>query len=121
MPQMPTAPGAQDLRTCHAEAALLALEDGAGRAGPVEAGPAGPGLEFGPGVEELGVASGATEHALAVDVQQVTRPGGFGPGAAQDGVAVPWELRLPILVGLGDFECGVLPAGLACEHGDLPF
>ena len=41
MPQMAAAPGAQDLGARHAEAALLALEDGAGGAGPVEARPAG--------------------------------------------------------------------------------
>jgi hypothetical protein len=69
---MPTAPGAQDLCARHAEAALLVLNHGASRAGPVEAGPAGPGLELGPGIEELGAASGAMEDSLAVDLQQIT-------------------------------------------------
>ena len=113
MPQMATAPGAQDLGARHAEAAVLVLDDGAGGAGPVEAGPARSGLELGAGVEQLGAAPGAMEHALAVDVQQVARPGGLGPGTAQDGVSVPGELRLPFLVGLGDFECS-RRAGLTC-------
>ena len=49
----------------------VCVNDGAGGPGPVEAGPARPGLELGLGVEELGAASGAAEHALAVDVEQV--------------------------------------------------
>jgi hypothetical protein len=30
-------------------------------------------------------------------------------GAAQDGIALPGELCLPFLVGLGDFERGLVP------------
>src|ERR1700722_2379044 len=119
MPQMPTAPGAQDFGARHAEAALLARHDGAGGAGPVEAGPARPGLELALGVKELGAASGAMEDARAVDVQQVTGPWRFGPGAAEDGVALPGELLLPFLVGLGDLERRLGVTCFASEHGAL--
>src|SRR5271168_1909349 len=117
---MATAPGAEDLGACHAEAAVSVLEDSAVGPGPVEAGPARPGLELGLGVEELGAAPGAAEHALAVDVEQVAGPGGLGAGAAQDDVALPGKLGPPLFVGPGDFECDLLPGGLAPEHWKPP-
>ena len=51
-----------------------------------------PESNFGVGVEELGAAAGAAEHALAVDVEKLARPGGLGTGPAQHGVAVGREL-----------------------------
>src|SRR5580704_7109189 len=101
---MAAAPGAQDLGPRHAEGALPAFQDRPRGDGPVEAGPPGARLELGPGVEELGTATGAAEHPRAVRVEEVARPRRLGAGPAEDGVALGGELCLPLLVGLGDFE-----------------
>ena len=115
--QVAAAAGAQDLGPRHAEAAVGPLDDGAGGAGPVEARPARPRLEFGIGVEQFGTATGAAEHAVAVDVEQVTGPGRLGAGPPQHGVAVGRQLVPPLLVGPGDLVLRLVVLGLAGEHG----
>ena len=116
VPQMPAAPGAQDLGAGHAQDPVGPLDDGPGRAGPVEAGPARPGLELRVRVEQLRTTAGAAEDALSIDVQQFSRPGWLGAGPAQHRVAVPGQLLPPFVVRLGDLV-GRLVVLLAREHG----
>ena len=73
-----------------------------------------PGVELGVGVEQLGAAPGAAEHALAVDVEQLARPGRLGAGPAQHGVTIGGELLLPLLLGLGDLVARARVLSLSC-------
>ena len=72
MPEVPTAPGAQDLRAGHPQRAILPFNDRPIGSGPVEARPTGTRLELGLRVEQFGAAAGAMEHSFAVDVQQLS-------------------------------------------------
>src|SRR2546428_12336433 len=68
-----------------------------------EAGPAGPRVELGAGIEQLRPASGTPVDAVLVVVPEGAGEGPLGPGLPEHLVLLGGQSSAPFLVGLGKF------------------
>src|SRR6202035_3939444 len=97
--EMAAAAAAMYFGAQHAEGAVLGLADRVLQR-LIEARPAGAAFELGVRGEQRQVAAGASEHALAMFLQQRAGTGAFGALLAQDLILLRRQLRAPFGIGL---------------------
>ena len=106
MPEMAAAVGTRDLDAHHAVGGIAVFIDGLGIGGREEARPAGAGIIFGVGSEQVEIAGDTPiqPRLMIVPIGSAERP--FGASFARDPVLLGRELFLPFGLGFDDFLHG---------------
>ena len=106
MAKVATAASTENLSPDHAERAIADLGDIFWGERPVEAGPAGAGVELRAGGKERQAATGTEIDAFLVVIEQVAAEGRLGPLGPQNPVGGGAKLLLPL--GIGLYNTGTL-------------